>query len=91
MHPTNEGGAGGRLFKVPSEFEIDYCYLSGNNSRMNRIARVVLEDMSVTYGPEEQFSTFESDERGAMPVTHKLELSFRETTYITKDLIYEGY
>jgi len=91
MHPTKEGGAGGRLFKVPSEFEIDYCYLSGNNSRMNRIARVVLEDMSVTYGPEEQFSTFESDERGAMPVTHKLELSFRETTYITKDLIYEGY
>jgi hypothetical protein len=91
MHPTNENGSGGRLFKVPSEFEIDYCYLSGNNSRMNRIARVVLEDMSVTYGPEEQFSTFESDERGAMPVTHKLELSFRETTYITKDLIYEGY
>jgi hypothetical protein len=91
MHPSKEGGAGGRLFKVPSEFEIDYCYLSGNNSRMNRIARVVLEDMSVTYGPEEQFSTFESDERGAMPVTHKLELSFRETTYITKDLIYEGY
>ena len=91
MHPTKEGGSGGRLFKVPSEFEIDYCYLSGNNSRMNRIARVVLEDMSVTYGPEEQFSTFESDERGAMPVTHKLELSFRETTYITKDLIYEGY
>src|SRR6056300_703252 len=91
MHTSKEGGAGGRLFKVPSEFEIDYCYLSGNNSRMNRIARVVLEDMSVTYGPEEQFSTFESDERGAMPVTHKLELSFRETTYITKDLIYEGY
>ena len=91
MHPSKEGGAGGRLFKVPSEFEIDYCYLSGNNSRMNRIARVVLEDMSVTYGPEEQFSTFESDERGAMPVTHKLELTFRETTYITKDLIYEGY
>src|SRR6056300_877583 len=91
MHPSKEGGAGGRLFKVPSEFEIDYCYLSGNNSRMNRIEIVVLEDMSVTYGPEEQFSTFESDERGAMPVTHKLELSFRETTYITKDLIYEGY
>jgi hypothetical protein len=29
MHPSKEGGAGGRLFKVPSEFEIDYCYLSG--------------------------------------------------------------
>jgi hypothetical protein len=91
MHPSVDKGSGGRLFKVPSEFEIDYCYLGGNNSHLNRISRCVLEDMSVSYGPEEQFSAFRPDERGAMPVTHKLSLSFQETTYITKEQIYEGF
>jgi len=91
MHPSVDKGSGGRLFKVPSEFEIDYCHLGANNSHLNRISRCVLEDMQVTYGPEEQFSAFRPDERGAMPVTHKLSLSFQETTYITKEQIYEGF
>jgi hypothetical protein len=92
MHPSvDTKTSGGRLFKVPSEFEIDYCHLGDNNTHLNRISRCVLKDMSVSYGPEEQFSTFTPDNRGAMPVTHKLSLTFQETTFITKEHIYEGY
>jgi len=47
--------------------------------------------MDVSYGPDEQFSTFRPDEKGAAPVTTKISLSFEETTFITKDQIYEGF
>jgi len=91
MHPRLDKGSGGRLFKVPSEFEIHYAHLGQQNSYLNKIARCVLKSMDVTYGPEEQFSTFRPDEKGAAPVTTKITLSFQETTFITKDQIYEGF
>jgi len=91
MHPRLDKGSGGRLFKVPSEFEIHYAHLGQQNSYLNKIARCVLKGMDVTYGPEEQFSTFKPDEKGAAPVTTKISLSFEETTFITKDQIYEGF
>lgn len=91
MHPKLDRGSGGRLFKVPSEFEIHYAHLGQANSYLNKIARCVLKGMDVSYGPEEQFSTFKPDEKGAAPVTTKLTLTFEETTFITKDEIYEGF
>jgi hypothetical protein len=59
MHPTLETKkTGGRFFKVPSEFEIHYAYLGQENEYLNKISRCVLKDMSVKYGPGEQFSAF---------------------------------
>ena len=87
MHPTLDKGAGGRLFRVPSEFEIHYAHLGEANQHLNKIARCVLKGMDVVYGPEEQFSAF----KGGAPVSTKITLQFEETQFITKDEIYEGY
>ena len=87
MHPTLDKGAGGRLFRVPSEFEIHYAHLGEANQHLNKIARCVLKGMDVVYGPEEQFSAF----KGGAPVSTKITLQFTETQFITKDEIYEGY
>jgi len=91
MHPGMVNGVGGRLFKVPSEFEIHYAYLGLENEYLNKISRCVLKDMNVEYGPGEQFSTFRPGAKGAPPVTTKMTLDFEETQFITKNEIAEGY
>ena len=91
MHPRLHKGSGGRLFKVPSELEIHYAHLDQQNSYLNKIARCVLKGMDVSYGPDEQYSTFRPDGKGAAPVTTKIALTFQETTFVTKDQIYEGF
>ena len=91
MHPGMVEGAGGRLFKVPSEFEIHYAYLGLENEYLNKISRCVLKDMNVEYGPGEQFSTFRPGAKGAPPVNTKMTLEFTETQFITKKEIAEGY
>ena len=91
MHPGMVNGTGGRLFKVPSEFEIHYAYLGLENEYLNKISRCVLKDMNVEYGPGEQFSTFRPGAKGAPPVTTKMTLDFEETQFITKNEIAEGY
>jgi len=94
MHPELDTSiAGGRLFKVPSEFEIQYAYLDKQNQYLNKISRCVLKGVDVSYGPQEQYSTFEglNDPKGAPPVTTKMSLSFVETQFLTKQDIYNGY
>jgi hypothetical protein len=93
MHPTLDTAAGGRFFKVPSEFEIHYAYLGGENEYLNRISRCVLSDMSVKYGPDEQFSAFRpsGNGKGSPPVSTSMTLTFQETQFITKKDILEGY
>jgi len=91
MHPTLDDKTGGRLFKVPSEFEIHYAYFGRENEYLNKISVCILKDMSVEYGPSEQFSTFRPSKKGAAPVNTKLTLEFEETQFITKTEIAEGY
>jgi hypothetical protein len=91
MHPNMDTGSGGRFFKVPSEFEIHYAYLGQENEYMNKISRCVLSDMSVKYGPDEQFSAFRPNIKGAPPVSTSMTLSFQETQFITKQDILAGY
>lgn len=91
-HPEMDNSlAGGRLFKVPSEYEIHYAVLDRANSYLNKISKCVLKTVDVQYGPEGQFSTFEPDQFGASPVHYKLTLEFQETQFLTKKQIYEGY
>lgn len=92
MHPDLETGlTGGRLFKVPSEFEIHYAHLGQENEYMNRISKCALKDMTVDFGPEAQFSTFEPDSKGAAPVSYKMSLTFQELELMTKQKIYDGH
>jgi len=72
MHPNLDKKTGGRLFKVPTEFEIHYAYFGRENEYLNKISVCVLKDMSVEYGPSEQFSTFRPSKKGAAPVNTKL-------------------
>jgi hypothetical protein len=91
-HPEMDNSlAGGRLFKVPSEYEIHYAVLDRENEYMNKISKCVLKTVDVQYGPENQFSTFEPDQFGASPTHYKLSLEFQETQFLTKKQIYEGY
>lgn len=87
---VNRKGMSGRLFEVPSEFEIHYLYKGKENEYMNKISKCALETVDVSYGPEAQSSFFEGDEKGAAPVTYKLGLTFKELELITKDKIYNG-
>lgn len=91
MHPSLDNAAGGRFFKVPSEFEIHYAYLGQENEYLNKISRCVLEDMDIKYGPDEQFSAFRPNIKGAPPVSTSMSLKFQETQFLTKQDILAGY
>jgi len=100
MAPSLEGGAGfsGRFFKVPSEFEIFYYYKGLQNDFLNKITRCTLQDMTVKYGPDGQWSTFDDDSfqsvgnvTGAPPVSVSVSLKFVENMYLTKQQIQKGY
>ena len=82
---------GGRLFNVPSEFEIHYMYQDRVNNYMNKISKVACKGVDVQYGEEEQFSTFKPDADGAPPVSTKLTLNFVELELMTKEKIYKGF
>ena len=92
MHPSlSFDVAGGRYFKVPSEFEIHYAYQGQLNNYLNKISRCVLTGCEVNYGGEE-FTTFRQfDNDGAAPVQISMTLSFTETEIMTKETIAEGY
>jgi len=92
MHPSlNFDVAGGRYFKVPSEFEIHYAYQGQLNNYLNKISRCVLTGCEVNYGGEE-FTTFRQfDSDGAAPVQISMTLSFTETEIMTKETIAQGY
>src|SRR6056300_573447 len=101
MHPGYDASSvGGRVFKVPSEFEIFYYYKNNRNDFLNKITRSVLETMDVTYGPEGKFSSFNEyimntgigeTIKGAPPVQTNMSLKFNEATFITKSDIERGY
>ena len=87
MHPQLDEEYGGRMFRVPSEFEIHYLHNDGVNTNLNKISRCALESCSVSYSPEEgNFKTFED---GA-PVAYTMALTFKELEYMTKSTIFKG-
>ena len=92
MHPEIDlSTTGARMFKVPSEFEIHYAYLDQENEHLNKISRVVCTKCNVSYGNDEQYSTFKPDSMGAAPVKHTMKLEFTETEIMTKSKIVAGY
>ena len=92
MHPSlSFDVAGGRYFKVPSEFEIHYAYQGQLNNYLNKISRCVLTGCEINYGGEE-FTTFRQfDNDGAAPVQISMTLNFTETEIMTKETIAQGF
>ena len=87
MHPTLDSSFGGRMFKVPSEFEIHYLHKDKANPNLHQISRCALESCTVKYGPDEgNFKTFDD---GA-PVSYTLSLGFVELEFLTKHHIHPG-
>ena len=76
----------GRMFVVPSEFEIHYMFKESHNPYLHKISRCVLSDVEVKYGPEEQMSSFGD---GA-PTQYELSLTFTEQEFQTKSTIARG-
>jgi hypothetical protein len=74
----------------PSEFDIKFYYGGTQNPNIPPISTCVLEKIDVNYAPN-GFSAYEvpgenqpSLGRTGMPVAINLQLSFKETTYLTK-------
>lgn len=86
MHPEYKD-ANGYLFLYPSEFDI-YFY-QGNEENMNlpRVTSCVLQEMSVNYTPNNQYTTFGDGASTQIDVT----LIFRELAILTKAEIEDGF
>ena len=76
---------------APGEFQITYMYRDNANMYIPKISRCVLTDFSVDYSPEGVFTTFKADDRGAPPVSIKVEMSFTEMEIMTKETIATGH
>jgi hypothetical protein len=90
MHPGRDKQAWhkGRMFDYPSEFEIHYLHRTGINTSLNKISRCALKNCNVEYTPESgNFKTFEDH----TPVSYKVDLTFGELEYMTKDKIKDGF
>ena len=74
-------GAGGRYLTPPSQFQIEFYNADGTpNSNMFKTKNCVLTGISVDYTPN-GYATFYD----GMPVETRMQLSFQETSIISKD------
>ena len=87
MHPITDDEYYGRMYRIPSEFEIHYLCKSGVNDKLNKISRCALSDCDVTYNPEGNWKTFEDD----APVSYQVDLTFKELEYMTKQKMKMGF
>lgn len=78
----------GSAYVIPSEFAIRYMYKNKENHYLNKILRVVLEDMQVSYGGG-KFQTYRADSMGAPPVEITCKLQFKEIELMTRDKMVE--
>jgi hypothetical protein len=85
MHPEFKDDTG-FLFLYPSEFDIVYYHGAEENLNIHRHTSCVLTDMTINYAPNGLFATF-SD---GMPTEISLQMTFKELTILTKELIKDG-
>lgn len=84
MHPELSTN---RLFFIyPGEFQITYYFKNKENNYFHKFRPCVLTDLQIDYGGE-QFSSF----KDGKPNEINLQLTFRETELLTKELITQGY
>ncbi len=80
-----------RYFIPPSQFEIEFLVMSNNaavyNDKLPRIAKCVLSNIDVDFAPQGQFAAYEDFQ----PIETRMQLTFTETTILTKQDIKNGY
>lgn len=74
------------LYIYPSEFDIYYYNGVDENLTIHRHTSCVLEDLSVNYSPQGQFTTF----RNGMPTQINISMQFKELALLTKEKIEDG-
>lgn len=78
----------GRYFIPPAQFELEFYDAENNqNQFLFRTKKCVLEDISVDYTGNGSFNTFYD----GSPVETRLSLRFRETVFIDRQAVTEGY
>lgn len=90
MHPMvqTENDKTGNYLIMPSEFDIEFYYETGENTHLPKILTCVLENCSVDYTPQSMWSAFD----GVPFPTHiSLSLQFKELEPLTAQHIKEGF
>lgn len=83
-----------RYMTPPSQFEIDFMVKNedgssyAQNQHIPKIGKCVLTNVDVNYAPSGRYAAFETTNA---PVEIAVQLSFTETTVLTKDDIMAGY
>lgn len=87
MHPEYKADTGQFLYIYPSEFDIMYYQNGRENTNLFKHTSCVLTDMSISYSPQGQFSTF----KDGMPTQININLTFKELALLSKREIDLGY
>ena len=85
MHPGFKDNAG-FVFEYPAEFDIFFMHKGIENKFIHRHRSAVLEQMSVNYAPNGQYSAFAN----GSPTSYSVALTFKEVSIITKDALEQG-
>lgn len=86
-HAMPEISQGGLYLIHPSEFQIQYFFNGVENEYFSKIGTCVLENIDITYGSEDKFSSF----RDGSPTEIGMNLTFRELATLTKSDIDKGF
>jgi hypothetical protein len=85
MHPELRDS--GYFFNYPAEFSIVYYHAGKENEFVRKISTCVLTNMSVDYGSDTGFTTFES----GMPTHATMRLEFTELELLTSQRVFQGF
>ena len=85
MHPELRDS--GYFFNYPSEFTIVYYHAGKENQFVRKISTCVLTNMTVDYGSDTGFTTFEN----GMPTHATMRLEFLELELMTAQRVFQGY
>lgn len=85
MHPEYKDD-NNFLFLYPSEFDVVYYHNGRENLNIHRHTSCVLTEFNVNYTPNGNFSTF----RDGIPTQMNVQMTFKELTILTKELIAQG-
>ena len=78
--------AAGMFFNTPSMFDVKFLYNGKENTKINKIARSVIENIDVNYAP----NGWTTHTDGA-PVQTTLTIQFKEMVLLDRTMIEQGY
>lgn len=84
--PRTLEGSLGMAFIPPSIFEIDFRFLDGTNTYINKVADSVVTNVEIDYAPN-GWSTHQD----GSPVNIKMKVDFKELELIDRDYVEDGF